>query len=94
MKNPLVNPLPFRPKTLLEERLCKLVEETSGEVVLNVWTPENYECSDASDHPIALEADFEVRTGQLHHGLFVAGSIYLAYVEGNDLRLEFKGAWR
>lgn len=94
MKNPFVNPLPFRPTTPLEERICQLVERTSGEVVLNVWTPETYERVDAFDRPIALAADFEIRTGRLHNGLFVAGSIYLAYVEGEEIRLELEAVYR
>ncbi|WP_431256831.1 hypothetical protein ACQ86G_19285 [Roseateles chitinivorans] len=89
-----MNPLPFRPATPLEHRLCDLVESASGEVVLHVWTQETYPFFDENDEPMKLAADFAVRTGQLHNGLFVGGSMYLAHVCGDDVRVEFTGAYR
>ncbi|WP_431103989.1 hypothetical protein [Roseateles noduli] len=89
-----MNPLPFRPTTALERRLCELVEQDCGEVVLNVWTPENYPLTDIDEQPVRVQADYEVRTGRLHNGLFVAGTVYRAFVSEGDVRIEFEACWR
>ena len=40
-----------------------------------------------------LDADYEVRTGRLVSGLFVAGSVYRGFVRGGQVEVEFDGAW-
>ena len=94
MRIPDVNPLPFRPETALEQRICELVAQASGEVVVHVWTQGSYPFFDLSDQPVQLAADYEIRTGRLHRGLFAGGSVYLAHVSGDDVRVEFEGAYR
>ena len=87
------NPLPFRPRTLLEHQLCEKVVAASGESVLSVWTPETYPYEDPEGRRVALDADYEVRTGRLVSGLFVAGSVYRGFVRGGQVEVEFDGAW-
>lgn len=58
MRLTTVNPLPFRPATSMERDLCEKVTEASGEVVLQVWTPETYPCEGLDGQQVVLAADF------------------------------------
>ena len=88
-----VNPLPYAPKDELERQVCDAVETLSGEVVLDVWTPDSYPFEDLHGKQVALDADYEIRTGRLTRGLFASGSIYRAFVHDGRLDIEFEGAW-
>ena len=93
MRLTTVNPLPFAPRTPIERQLCDKVQAASGEVVLNVWTPDTYPFTDAEDNVVVLDADFEVKTGRLTNGLFVSGSVYRGFFREGELHIEFYGAW-
>ena len=92
MRLTTVNPLPFRPTTPVEHQLCEKVAAASGEVVLQVLTPETY-LQDERGQRLELLADFEVRTGALFNGLFVGGSVYLGYLRDGQIDIEWDGSW-
>ena len=94
MRLTTVNPLPFRPATLVERDLCEKVAAASGEVVLQVWTPETYPYEGLDGQQVVLAADYQVKTGRLTAGLFVSGSVYDGYLRNGQVEIEFVGAWR
>lgn len=93
MKNPDVNPLPFVPRTPTERTACNLVTAECGEVVLNFWDQSTYPYEDLDGNPVPLGADYKIRTGSLHAGLFCSGSFYLVRVNGEAVEIEFEGRW-
>lgn len=93
MKNPDVNSLPFVPRTPTERAACNLVTAECGEVVLNFWDQSTYPYEDLDGNPVPLEADYKIRTGSLHAGLFCSGSFYLVRVNGGSVEIEFEGRW-
>lgn len=93
MMNPYVNPLPFVPRTQMERTACNLVAAESGEVVLNFWDQSTYPYEDLDGNPVHLGADYKIRTGSLHAGLFSSGSFYLVRVNGGSVEIEFESRW-
>jgi len=84
---------PFRPTTPVEHRLCVQVEAASGETVLQVWHRDSYPFEDLHGERVPLGADYEIRTGRLHAGLFASGSVFLGYVRDDGVEIEFEGSW-
>jgi hypothetical protein len=93
MRRATVNPLPHVPRTDLERTVCEKIQSRSGEVVLEIWSPDTYPFEDAQGNRVRLEADFAVRTGRLTGGLYASGSTYLAFVRGDQIEVVFEGAW-
>lgn len=93
MRLTTVNPLPYTPKDELERELCDRVRTLSGEMVIQVWTPNSYPYEDVHGNQVALDADYEIKTGRLSEGLVASGSIYRAFVRDGRLDIEPEGAW-
>ena len=92
-EDPDLNPLPFVPLTPTEWTACNLVTAECGEVVLNFWDQPTYPYEDLDGNPVPLQADFKIRTGSLHAGLFSSGSFHLVQVNGGSVEIEFEGRW-
>ena len=87
------NPLPYVARTDAERDLCEKVQAHSGQVVLDIWTPESYPFEEISGGQVKLEANYAIRTGRLTNGLFTSGSSYLAFVRDGKVELELEGHW-
>ena len=94
MRLTTVNPLPFHPANSVERDLCEKVAAASGEVVLQVWTPETYPFEGHDGQQVVLDADYQVKTGRLTAGLFVSGSVYDGHLRNGHVEIEFVGAWK
>jgi hypothetical protein len=87
------NPRLYFARTDAEHDLCERVQAHSGQVVLDIWTPESYPFEEITGEQVKLEADCAIRTGRLTNSLFTSGSSYLAFVRDGKVELELEGHW-